>query len=183
MAEPTPEQPQTEDQPAALEGGDYEIIRQRLLKQGQVLRERMDRLDAHRREVFGSIELGILKADRVSTEHNCVPRDMIQLGQSDGRKCPSCGHMHPDDHATVCGSCGAPEETLVAVSKKRFLFGFNVRFGLKETCDLSDVFAIYEYDKAEGVFLEQSLDPLRDATFEESFKRLYKVYDKTVFTK
>ena len=147
MAEPTPEQPQTEDQPAALEGGDYEIIRQRLLKQGQVLRERMDRLDERRREVFGSIELGILKADRVSTEHNCVPRDMVQLGQG------------------------------------RFLFGFNVRFGLKETYDLSDVFAIYEYDETEGVFLEQSLDPLRDAEFEESFKRLYKVYDKTAFTK
>ena len=87
MAETTPEQPQTEGQETALEGGDYEIIRQRLLKQGEVLRERMDRLDARRREVFGSVELGILKADRVSTEHNCVPRDMIQLGQGRVRPC------------------------------------------------------------------------------------------------
>ena len=107
MAETATEQSQTEGQETALEGGDYEIIRQRLLKQGEVLRERMDRLDARRREVFGAVELGILKADRVSTEHNCVPRDMIQLGQG------------------------------------RFLFGFNVRFGLKETYALSDVFAIY----------------------------------------
>ena len=147
MAETAPEQSQTEGQETALEGGDYEIIRQRLLKQGEVLRERMDRLDARRREVFGSVELGILKADRVSTEHNCVPRDMIQLGQG------------------------------------RFLFGFNVRFGLKETYALSDVFAIYEYEEAEGVFREHPLDPLKDPEFEETFQRLYKVYGKASFTK
>ena len=146
MADTTPEIPRKDDQPT-LEGGDYDIIRQRLLKQGQVLRERMDRLDARRREVFGSVEMDLLKADRVSTGHNCVPRDMVQLGEG------------------------------------RFLFGFNVRLGLKTAYDLSDVFAIYEYDEAEGIFREQPLDPLKNTAFEEAFKRLYKVYDKTVFTK
>src|SRR5688572_23999753 len=95
---------------AVLGGGTYEIIRDRLQAQGALLRERMARLDADRREVFGSIELKLLQADRITTAHNCMPADMIQLGQG------------------------------------RFLFGFNVHFGLKKEIELADVFAIYGRD-------------------------------------
>src|SRR5262245_43106438 len=61
----------------------YEVIRQRLQTQGAALRERMTKLNARRREVFGSIEHKLLHADRIVTAHNCVPQDMVQLG--DGR--------------------------------------------------------------------------------------------------
>jgi len=125
----------------------YEIIRQRLNAQGQVLRECVARLNARRQEVFGSIEYKLLQADRIVTAHNCVPRDMIQLGHG------------------------------------RFLFGFNVQFGLKQQVELSDVFAIYSRDKTEGNFTEAGLEVLQDAQFLIDFKRLYNVYEKTAFRK
>ncbi|MCL4176898.1 MAG: DNA repair ATPase [Verrucomicrobia bacterium] len=125
----------------------YEIIRQRLQTQGEALRERMSRLDARRQEVFGSVEYKLLQADRVVTAHNCVPQDMVQLGQG------------------------------------RFLFGFNVRFGLKKEIELGDVFAVYHRDEAAGTFREADLEVLADRTFITDFKRLYNVYEKTAFHK
>ena len=88
---------------SVLGSATYEIIRQRLQAQGALLRERTKNLDASRKEVFGSIEFKLLQADRITTAHNCIPRDMIQLGGG------------------------------------RFLFGFNVNFGLKKEIELADV--------------------------------------------
>src|SRR5687768_6375391 len=64
----------------ALGSATYEIIRQRLQTQGAALRERMQKLDARRQEVFGATKFELLQSDRVTTAHNCVPRDMVQLG-------------------------------------------------------------------------------------------------------
>ncbi|HYG21858.1 MAG TPA: DNA repair ATPase [Verrucomicrobiae bacterium] len=66
----------------ALGSATYEIIRNRLQAQGAKLRDRMAQLDSRRREVFGSIEFKLLQADRIVTAHNCVPRDMVQLGEN-----------------------------------------------------------------------------------------------------
>lgn len=131
----------------ALGSATYEVIRQRLRAQGDRLRESLGRLDARRQEVFGHIDFKLLQAERIVTSHNCIPRDMVQLG--DGR----------------------------------FLFGFNVRFGLKKEFDLPDVFAVYQRDDATGTFKEQSLDVLRDKAFLADFKRIYNVYEKAAFTK
>ena len=125
----------------------YEIIRQRLQTQGAALRERMSKLDARRQEVFGAIEHKLLQADRIVTAHNCVPRDMVQLGAG------------------------------------RFLFGFNVQFGLKKEIELGDVFAVYDRDEAAGTWKEGTLEVLQHKTFITDFKRLYNVYEKTVFRK
>lgn len=65
----------------ALGSGTYEIIRQRLQAQGAVLRERMSQLDARRQQVFGVVESKLLQSERITTAHNCVPRDMIALGK------------------------------------------------------------------------------------------------------
>lgn len=70
-------------QTESLGSATYEIIRQRLESKAAVLTERMSRLDASRKEVFGTIEFKLLQADRIVTSHNCIPRDMVQLG--DGR--------------------------------------------------------------------------------------------------
>lgn len=121
----------------ALGSATYEIIRQRLQVQGNLLRERMAKLDARRQAVFGAIEYKLLKADRIVTAHNCVPRDMVPLGHG------------------------------------RFLFGFNVQFGLKKEIDLSDVFAIYSHDEASGLSKESDLGVLQDKTFVTDFKRTY----------
>ncbi len=135
------------DASAALGSATYELIRQRLQTQGDLLRERMARLDARRQEVFGAIEYKLLQADRVVTAHNCIPRDMVQLGRG------------------------------------RFLFGFNVRFGLKKEIDLPDVFAVYERDMAAGTFRDVGVEILQDKNFIADFKRLYNVYEKAAFAK
>jgi hypothetical protein len=40
----------------------------------------MAKLNAARKEVFGSIDTKLLATERITTEHNCVPRDMIAVG-------------------------------------------------------------------------------------------------------
>ncbi len=125
----------------------YEIIRQRLQLQGDALRERLSRLDARRTEVFGAIESKLLRADRIVTAHNCVPRDMVQLGHG------------------------------------RFLFGFNVQFGLKKEIDLADVFAVYTLDEATALWKESALEVLQDKVFITDFRRVYNVYAKAAFSK
>ncbi|MGB3619690.1 MAG: DNA repair ATPase, partial [Catalinimonas sp.] len=70
---------ETPDTPA-MERGTYEIIRQRLRDHGTALRERLQQLDATRREVFGTIETQLLSTERITTEHNCVPQDMVAVG-------------------------------------------------------------------------------------------------------
>lgn len=64
-----------------LEGGTYEIIRGRLLKQSKELRSRLDQLNADRKAVFGSIDTTLVATERVTTENNCIPRDMVPFGQ------------------------------------------------------------------------------------------------------
>lgn len=150
-APPTEVVPATDSPPSssaqALGSATYEVIRQRLQAAAAALRERMGRLNARRQEVFGAIEYRLLRADRIVTAHNCVPRDLVQL----------------DEH--------------------RFLFAFNVQFGLKREVDLADVFALYRRDDAAGGFREEPLDPLQDRQFITDFKRLYQVYEKTHFRK
>ena len=65
---------------SAIEGGAYEIIRARLLAQGRELGERNDKLNAKRIEVFGGTEMSVLGQLRIRTENNCVPRDIVPLG-------------------------------------------------------------------------------------------------------
>ncbi len=132
---------------AALGGATYEIIRQRLQGHAGILRERMAQLDARRRAVFGSIEARLLQADRITTAHNCIAQDMVQLDLG------------------------------------RFLFGFNVRFGLKKEVELGDVFAVYARDEAAGTFRESGLEVLNDRAFLTDFQRLYHVYERTAFSK
>lgn len=99
-----------------LEGGSYEVIRSRLEKHGEDLRRRMGILNESRKEIFGAVETSLVATERVTTEHNCVPRDLIAVGGN------------------------------------RFLFGYNIQFGLKQTTGISDVFAAYEYDPENHVF-------------------------------
>ena len=74
-----PELPVRELQPK-LEAGAYEVIRQRLEKHGADLQRRLDLLNEDRRREFGGIETELLATSRLTTENNCVPRDMIAIG-------------------------------------------------------------------------------------------------------
>ncbi|CAL9669613.1 hypothetical protein SUDANB95_07385 [Actinosynnema sp. ALI-1.44] len=64
---------------ATLDAGTYEVLRARLADQAAGLARRAEALNARRLEVFGSAELTLLGTERVRTENNCVPRDVVQV--------------------------------------------------------------------------------------------------------
>ena len=63
-----------------LEGGTYEILRNRLQKSGADLKARLEKLNAERKSVFGAIDTKLIGTGRLNTEHNCVPWDMVPVG-------------------------------------------------------------------------------------------------------
>ncbi|MEL6717267.1 MAG: DNA repair ATPase, partial [Bacteroidota bacterium] len=63
-----------------LEAGTYEIIRNRLLKQGDDLRQRLDQLNEARKTVFGAIETQLIANARISTNNFCIARDVFAIG-------------------------------------------------------------------------------------------------------
>ncbi|MBI9017489.1 MAG: DNA repair ATPase [Phycisphaerae bacterium] len=72
---------QEQDQkPDQLTGGTYEILRNRLGTHGKTLQDRLSQLNAARKSVFGSIETKLLNSQRITTENNCEPRDMVPIG-------------------------------------------------------------------------------------------------------
>lgn len=64
----------------ALEGGSYEVIKNRLTEAARKLTEKADALNKKRKEAFGGTELQVIGNERVRTENNCVPRDIINVG-------------------------------------------------------------------------------------------------------
>ena len=63
-----------------LDGGTYEIIQNRLLKQKTELQERLHKLNDARKHVFGTVETKLIANDRINTENNCIARDIVSLG-------------------------------------------------------------------------------------------------------
>jgi len=68
------------DERISLESGTYEIIRKRLLARGAELQDRIALLDEERKRVFGSIEPTLIGNERIPTVNNCIPRDMVTVG-------------------------------------------------------------------------------------------------------
>lgn len=64
-----------------LDAGTYEVLRGRLNSAANQLRQRIDQLNQARAEVFGNIETRLVETLRVTTEHNCVARDLVAIGQ------------------------------------------------------------------------------------------------------
>lgn len=65
---------------AVAEGGAYDIIKKRLLDQGQRLDQKARELNQSRLKEFGSSDMSVLSRVRVRTENNCVARDIVQVG-------------------------------------------------------------------------------------------------------
>lgn len=64
---------------AELEGGSYEVIRARLVAQAADLAARTDALNERRQEAFGGTEIAVIANERVRTENNCTPVDIVQV--------------------------------------------------------------------------------------------------------
>nr|WP_285761680.1 DNA repair ATPase [Nocardiopsis ansamitocini] len=60
--------------------GTFEVLRARLGEQAAELARRAESLNERRLEVFGGTELKLLGTERIRTEHNCVPRDIVSVG-------------------------------------------------------------------------------------------------------
>ncbi len=127
-----------------LTAGTYEVLRHRLRDAAGDLRKRLKRLNDERSEVFGNVETRLLATERVTTEHNCIPRDLVSVGE-------------------------------------RFLFGYNVQFGLKTDIQLEDVFALYRFESQQ--FHSEPLELIRDERFQSDFHELYRFYKHTTFAR
>ena len=127
-----------------LAAGTYEVLRNRLRDAAGDLRDRIAKLNEERANVFGNIDTHLISTERVTTEHNCVPRDLVSIGD-------------------------------------KFLFGYNVQFGLKTDIDLEDVFSVYSF--ADNQFHTADLQLIGDDRFNSDFHELYKFYKGTTFTR
>ena len=63
-----------------MDQGTYQVLRQRLSDQAEVLQSRLEELNEQRRQVFGSIPTELISTWRITTEHNCVARDLFAIG-------------------------------------------------------------------------------------------------------
>ena len=63
-----------------IEQGTYEVIRDRLLGHGRALSTTAKALNEQRIEIFGGAKLEVLGSQRMRTENNCVPRDILAVG-------------------------------------------------------------------------------------------------------
>ncbi|MFI5932376.1 DNA repair ATPase [Actinoplanes sp. NPDC051494] len=64
----------------SLDAGTYEVLHARLGVQAKELAGRAEQLNARRVETFGGQQTRQLGSQRVRTENNCVPRDIVQVG-------------------------------------------------------------------------------------------------------
>ena len=64
----------------SIEQGTYEVIRTLLSAHGKTLAEKAKLLNQRRIEIFGGMEMALLGSDRIRTENNCVPRDIVEAG-------------------------------------------------------------------------------------------------------
>ena len=60
--------------------GSYELLKQRLAQRGDALQRKARALNEARLAEFGRSELALLKRTRARTENNCVPRDIVRVG-------------------------------------------------------------------------------------------------------
>ncbi|MFF7135552.1 hypothetical protein RKD27_000305 [Streptomyces sp. SAI-126] len=64
-----------------LDIGTYEVLRDRLTAQAAELARRAEALNDRRAEEFGSTRWELSGAKRLRTENNCVPRDIVSVGE------------------------------------------------------------------------------------------------------
>nr|WP_187361116.1 DNA repair ATPase [Phytoactinopolyspora mesophila] len=144
-----------------MEAGTYEVLRTRLRDHAAELSRRAEALNAQRLEVFGGTQLELIGTERIRTEHNCVPRDIVSLG--------------------LPGADGAGG---------LMLFGYNVFIGMKPETGVGDVFSVHQFSRAPGddgnaAFRFDDADPselpgLFDAErFQRDFADMYRYFRET----
>jgi hypothetical protein len=73
--------------PAARGAGDgiaaetYDLLRGRLAQHARELAERANALNAERHALFGQADMVLVGTERIRTDNNCVPRDIVAIGE------------------------------------------------------------------------------------------------------
>ena len=67
---------------AVAEGGSYELIQRRLSTLGSDLNKQIKALNNERVATFGSTDMKVEARVRVRTEHNCIARDIVAIGDT-----------------------------------------------------------------------------------------------------
>ncbi len=67
---------------SVAEGGAYDVIRKRLDVQSRELLTQTETLNESRLNEFGRSDMSVMSRIRVRTEHNCIARDMVQVGSN-----------------------------------------------------------------------------------------------------
>ncbi|MFU8806197.1 MAG: DNA repair ATPase, partial [Bradymonadaceae bacterium] len=80
MSSTTEEEKTGDDGQPAVQSSNYDIIRRRLVNQGEDLRERAESLNTRRQDFFGSTQMTVIGQDRIRTENNCIPVDIVAVG-------------------------------------------------------------------------------------------------------
>jgi MoxR-like ATPase len=137
-----------------LDARTYEVLRQRLADQAKELARRAETLNTRRLEVFGGTELRLVGSERIRTENNCVPRDIVSIPDGDG------------------GASGL------------MLFGYNVFIGLKPETTVDDVFSLHRFTRDGEAFRFEDAsgerpELLADERFRREFTELYRYYRET----
>ena len=81
MSEETPQNTEEEQSSASnLDQGTYEVLQNRLKEQASALTKRAEQLNTERIDTFGGTEMSLVGTTRIRTKHNCVPRDIVHVG-------------------------------------------------------------------------------------------------------
>jgi MoxR-like ATPase len=64
-----------------IERGTYEVLRERLAASAKTLAAKANATNKRRTDLFGGAEMALLGSDRIRTENNCVPRDIVEAGE------------------------------------------------------------------------------------------------------
>ncbi len=132
-------------------------------------------------QTLGSATYEIIR-QRLQTQGAALRERMAKLDARRQEVFGSIEHkLLQADRVVTAHNCTPAD--MVQLGHGRFLFGFNVQFGLKKGIELGDVFAVYRRDEQVGTFKEAELAVLGDKDFITDFKRLYNVYEKASFQK
>ena len=142
-----------------LDARTYEVLRQRLADQAKELARRAETLNTRRLKAFGGTELRLVGNERIRTENNCVPRDIVSI---------------PD---SVDSPDGDAQSGLM-------LFGYNVFIGLKPETTVDDVFSLHRFTRDGDAFRFEDAagerpELLADERFRREFTELYRYYRQT----
>ncbi|HEY0158427.1 MAG TPA: DNA repair ATPase [Thermoanaerobaculia bacterium] len=65
-----------------MEQATYDLLKERLTASGKQLATKATALNTKRISLFGGSEMSLLGSDRIRTENNCVPRDIVEVGSN-----------------------------------------------------------------------------------------------------